>query len=53
VAPFPYFGGKRRVAAEVWRRFGRVWNQSREVVWFSPACLGAAQPGLFDAAVPA
>lgn len=23
-APFPYFGGKRRVAAEVWRRFGDV-----------------------------
>lgn len=23
-APFPYFGGKRRVASEVWRRFGRV-----------------------------
>lgn len=25
-APFPYFGGKRRVAAEVWRRFSRVRN---------------------------
>ena len=23
-APFPWFGGKRRVAAEVWRRFGDV-----------------------------
>lgn len=23
-APFPYFGGKRRVAAEVWARFGDV-----------------------------
>lgn len=23
-APFPYFGGKSRVAAEVWRRFGDV-----------------------------
>lgn len=23
-APFPYFGGKRRVAGEVWRRFGEV-----------------------------
>jgi len=23
-APFPYFGGKSRVAAEVWRRFGNV-----------------------------
>jgi DNA adenine methylase len=25
-APFPYFGGKSRVAAEVWRRFGDVPN---------------------------
>lgn len=26
VAPFPWFGGKRDVAAEVWRRFGDVTN---------------------------
>lgn len=26
VAPFPYFGGKRKVAREVWRRFGDVAN---------------------------
>lgn len=25
-APFPWFGGKRRVAAEVWQRFGNVAN---------------------------
>lgn len=25
-SPFPYFGGKSRVAAEVWRRFGDVKN---------------------------
>lgn len=25
-APFPWFGGKSRVAAEVWRRFGSVAN---------------------------
>ncbi len=25
-APFPWFGGKRKVAAEVWRRFGAVRN---------------------------
>ena len=25
-APFPWFGGKARVAAEVWRRFGSVRN---------------------------
>ena len=26
VAPFPWFGGKRKVAAEVWSRFGTVSN---------------------------
>jgi hypothetical protein len=26
VAPFPYFGGKRRIAAEVWRAIGDVDN---------------------------
>lgn len=26
VAPYPYFGGKRRVAQEVWNRFGDVPN---------------------------
>jgi DNA adenine methylase len=25
-APFPWFGGKRKVAGEVWRRFGNVRN---------------------------
>ncbi len=25
-APFPYFGGKSAVAAEIWKRFGRVSN---------------------------
>lgn len=25
-APFPWFGGKRKVATEVWARFGRVNN---------------------------
>lgn len=25
-APFPYFGGKRTVAAEIWSRFGQVQN---------------------------
>ena len=25
-SPFPYFGGKRKVAGEVWRRFGAVSN---------------------------
>lgn len=26
LAPFPYFGGKQRVAADVWQRFGNVPN---------------------------
>lgn len=25
-APFPYFGGKRRIASKVWKRFGEVRN---------------------------
>jgi hypothetical protein len=25
-APFPYFGGKRKVAGEIWKRFGVVDN---------------------------
>ena len=28
---------------------GENANQSREVVWFSPACIGARQPSLFEA----
>ena len=26
LSPFPYFGGKRKVAAQVWQRFGKVQN---------------------------
>ncbi|HEY7328064.1 MAG TPA: DNA adenine methylase [Gemmataceae bacterium] len=33
--PFPYFGGKSRVAGEVWRRFGDVKN------YVEPFCGGA------------
>ncbi len=35
-SPFPYFGGKSRVAAEVWRRFGDVKN------YVEPFCGSAA-----------
>jgi site-specific DNA-adenine methylase len=35
-APFPYFGGKRKVAAEVWARFGAVQN------YVEPFCGSAA-----------
>lgn len=35
-APFPYFGGKRRIAPEVWLRFGDVAN------YIEPFCGSAA-----------
>lgn len=35
-APFPYFGGKSKVANEVWRRFGQVQN------YVEPFCGSAA-----------
>lgn len=37
-APFPYFGGKRKAAAEIWRRFGAVSNYV-EPFFGSGACL--------------
>jgi len=37
-APFPYFGGKRKVAAEIWTRFGAVANYV-EPFFGSGACL--------------
>ena len=47
-APFPYFGGKAAVAAEVWRRFGRVDNYVESFFgsgavllgnpWWAPEC---------------
>lgn len=52
-ASFPWFGGKRAVAAEVWRCYGnrakvRTGNEHRERIWFSPACLGeTGQQSLF------
>ena len=36
VAPFPYFGGKRKVASAVWSRFGEVRN------YVEPFCGSAA-----------
>ena len=35
-APFPYFGGKARIAGEVWRRFGQPCN------YIEPFCGSAA-----------
>ena len=45
-APYPYFGGKSRVAAEVWRRFGDV----RNVVdpFFGSNAILLARPEPFD-----
>jgi hypothetical protein len=39
-APFPVFGGKSRVAAEVWRRLGTGTNAARNFV--EPFCFSAA-----------
>jgi len=39
-SPFPYFGGKRKIAAEVWQRFGTVANYVEPFAG-SAACLFA------------
>ena len=46
VAPFPYFGGKRRVAAEVWRRFGNV--RSYVEPFFGSGAVLLARPRPFS-----
>jgi site-specific DNA-adenine methylase len=43
-APFPYFGGKRKVAAEVWRRFGRVQNYVEPFFGSGAVLLGRPNP---------
>jgi hypothetical protein len=43
-APFPYFGGKRRVAAEVWRRFGDVVNYVEPFAGSLAVLLGRPTP---------
>lgn len=64
-SPFPYFGGKLKVAATVWARFGDVQsyiemafvakesqaqkNRHRERLWFSPACLNSKKEALCPA----
>jgi len=48
-APFPWFGGKSRVAAEVWRRFGDVDNYVEP--FFGSGAVLLARPG-FDPASP-
>jgi hypothetical protein len=62
-APFPWFGGKSRVADDIWQRLGRPAQYiepfcgrltyggksttDAECIWFSPACLGSRQMGMF------
>lgn len=46
VAPFPYFGGKRRIAAEVWRRFGNV--RSYVEPFFGSGAVLLGRPTPFD-----
>ena len=42
-APFPYFGGKRRIAADIWRRFGSVQNYVEP--FFGSGAVLLARPG--------
>lgn len=46
-SPYPFFGGKSRVAREVWRRFGRVRNYVEPCYGSGAVLLG--RPLSFDA----
>lgn len=43
-APFPYFGGKSRVAAEVWSRFGKVDSYVEPFFGSGAVLLGRPSP---------
>lgn len=43
-APFPWFGGKRKVAPEVWRRFGAVENYVEPFYGSGAVLLGRPSP---------
>ena len=43
-APFPWFGGKRKVAPEVWRRFGTVQNYVEPFFGSGAVMLNRPQP---------
>ena len=43
-APFPWFGGKRKVAPEVWRRFGKVKNYVEPFFGSGAVLLGRPGP---------
>ncbi len=44
-APFPYFGGKSRIAAAVWERFGRVDNYVEPFFGSGAVLLACPHPG--------
>ncbi len=44
LSPFPWFGGKRRVAPEVWARFGQVSNYVEPFFGSGAVLLGRPQP---------
>lgn len=43
-APFPWFGGKRRVAAEIWSRFGAIDNYVEPFFGSGAVLLARPQP---------
>jgi len=43
-APFPWFGGKRKVAADVWARFGKVANYVEPFFGSGAVMLGRPAP---------
>lgn len=43
-APFPWFGGKRKVAADVWQRFGDVSNYVEPFFGSGAVLLGRPKP---------
>jgi DNA adenine methylase len=43
-APFPWFGGKRKVSAEVWQRFGNVVNYVEPFFGSGAVLLGRPEP---------
>lgn len=50
IAPFPYFGGKRDVAVEVWRRFGLVRQYVEPFCGSAAVLLAAPQPAALEVA---
>ena len=44
LSPFPWFGGKRKVAAEVWQRFGAVQNYVEPFFGSGAVLLGRPNP---------